>query len=422
MNINLVAPPTQSQAQRPQRIIQDTQTTTCVVVGGGPAGAVLSLLLARKGIAVVLLEGHADFDREFRGDTLHPSVMQLMDELGLAERLLQLRHSRIDSFTIQTTAGPVSPVSFRRLKTRYPYITMMPQKNFLEFLTAEAQRYPSFKLVMSARVEELIEENGVVRGVRYQTPQGWHELRAQLTIGTDGRFSRVRKLAGIEPIKTSPPMDVMWFNLPRTQPDAEGLMGRIGKGYILVMLDRAETWQIGYVMPKGSYQQVHAAGMAGLRQKIVDVAPELADRVDLLQDWKQVSLLSVESSRCPQWFKPGLLLLGDAAHVMSPVAGVGINYAIQDAVVAANVLSEPLKTGRLRMRDLRAVQRRREWPTRIIQGLQSMLQQRILAGVLDLSQPVEIPASLRLLSRVPFVRDIPARIMAFGVWPVHARL
>lgn len=402
-------------------VMLDSETTGCTIVGGGPAGAVLALLLARQSIPVVLLEAHADFDRDFRGDTVHPSVMQVLDELGLADRLLQLRHTKLDRLTIQTTSGPVSPVNFKRLKTRFPYITMLPQKHFLEFITTEAQRYPTFKLVLSARVEELIEEDGVVRGVRYQTPQGWHELRSLLTVGTDGRFSRVRKLAGIEPIKTSPPMDVTWFKLPRKPGDGEGVMGRIGKGFILVMLDRDDTWQLGYVIPKGSYQQVHAAGIEALRRKIVEVAPELADRVELLRDWKQIALLSVESSRCPCWFKPGLLLIGDAAHVMSPVGGVGINYAIQDAVVAANVLTEPLKRGHVRERDLRAVQRRREWPTRIIQAIQSLAQRRIMAGVLDLSKPLVVPPIARLLGRIPLLRDIPSRIMAFGVVPVHVR-
>lgn len=419
MSITHTSAPTRT--ERPAHTMLDAETTTCTIVGGGPAGAVLALLLARKGIPVVLLEAHADFDRDFRGDTVHPSVMQVLDELGLAERLLQLRHTKLDRFTIQTTSGPVSPVNFKRLKTRFPYITLMPQKNFLEFITAEAQRYPAFKLVMSARVEELIEEGGVVRGVRYQTPQGWHELRALLTVGTDGRFSRVRKLAGIEPIKTSPPMDVAWLKLPRRSDDGEGLIGRIGKGFILVMLDRDDTWQIGYVIPKGSYQQVHSAGIEALHRKIVAVAPELADRVALLQDWKQVSLLSVESSRCPRWFKPGLLLIGDAAHVMSPVGGVGINYAIQDAVVAANVLIEPLQRGQVRERDLRTVQRRREWPTRIIQALQAQVQRRVMSGVLDLSKPLNVPPIVRLLARIPLLRDIPARVMAFGVVPVHAR-
>jgi len=218
--------------------VRDVTSTTCVVVGGGPGGVVLSLLLARKGVDVTLLEAHPDFDREFRGDTLHPSVMEVMDQLGLADRLLELRHSKVSSFTIQTNEGPFSPVDLSRLNTKFPYITIMPQKSFLEFITDEAKQYPSFRLVMEARVRELIEENGVVRGVYYESEDGRHEVRAALTVGADGRGSRTRKLAGIEPKKTSPPMDVLWFRMPREDGDPAGVVGRFGRGHIAVMLDR----------------------------------------------------------------------------------------------------------------------------------------------------------------------------------------
>ena len=401
--------------------------TTCCVVGGGPGGAVLALLLARKGVDVTLLEAHPDFDREFRGDTLHPSVMEIMDELGLANDLLKLRHSKVETFTLQTAAGPFTPVNLSRLKTRFPYITLMPQKSFLEFITKEASRHPNFRLVMGARVREFVEEDGVVRGVRYENREGEeHEVRAVLTVGADGRGSRVRRLAGIEPVKTSPPMDVLWFKLPREEGDPEGIVGRIGRGHLAVMLDRDEYWQAGYVIPKGTFPELRHAGIEELRRRFAELIPEFADRLAHLTDWKQVSLLSVESSRCERWYAPGLLLIGDAAHVMSPVGGVGINYAIQDAVSAANLLSGPLAESQNRLVDLdvgylRAVQLRRELPTRAIQAAQSLMQRRVLAVALGSDEPFKPPLAMRLLLRVPVLRDIPARMVAFGLWPSRAK-
>ncbi len=417
--------PVSQQADTTEGVL-DVHRTTCCVVGGGPGGAVLALLLARRGIPVTLLEGHPDFDREFRGDTIHPSVMEIMDELGLADRLLQLRHTEIRTFTLQTAAGPFTPVDLSRLNTKYPYITMMPQTNFLEFITEEAKRYPNFRLVMSARVRELIEEDGVIRGVRYAGTAGRHEVRALLTVGADGRGSRVRRLAGFEPIKTSPPMDILWFRLPREAEDPEGAIGRFGRGHFAVLLDRFDYWQAGYVIPKGTYPELRAAGIEELKRAFAELIPEYADRLEHLEDWKQASLLSVESSRCPKWYRPGLLLIGDAAHVMSPVGGVGINYAIQDAVVAANVLAEPLKTAQSRLRDvdvryLAAVQRRREWPTRFIQRFQTLIQRRVLATALRSNTTFAPPVLLRLLLRVPILRSLPARIVGFGLWPVHVR-
>ncbi len=409
-----------------QTSVIGVERTTCCVVGGGPGGAVLALLLARKGVNVTLLEAHPDFDREFRGDTLHPSVMEIMEQLGLAEKLLELRHTVVRSFTLQTASGPFTPVNFTRLRTKYPYITMMPQTSFLEFITGEARRYPNFRLVMGARVRELVEEDGVVRGVRYESEDGRHEVRAILTVGADGRGSRVRRLAGFEPLKTSPPMDVLWFKLPRESGDPEGVVGRFGRGHLAVMLPRGDYWQAGYVIPKGTFPELRHAGIGSLKGGFAELVPEYADRIEHLEDWRQVSLLSVESSRCPRWYRPGLLLIGDAAHVMSPVGGVGINYAIQDAVVAANVLGDPLKSCQrwlvdLDPRHLAAVQRRRELPTRVIQRLQAVIQQQVLAPTLRSDEPFAPPAFVRLLLRVPIVRDIPARIVAFGPWPVRVK-
>ena len=392
--------------------------TTCCIVGAGPAGAVLALLLARRGVPVTLLELHNDFDRDFRGDTIHPSVMEIMDELGLADRLLALPHSKARTINLMTTSGPVAMIDFSSLKTKYPYITMLPQARFLEFLTAEARRYPHFRLLMDANAQELIEEDGAVRGVRYRgADEQLHEVRALLTVGADGRSSRVRRLAGFKLIKTSPPMDVLWFRLPRRAADGAGAAGRLGRGHILIMLDRAEQWQIGYVIPKGTYQQLRAAGLDELRRVVAELAPELGDRVGVLKDWDQVAMLSVESSRLARWYAPGLLLIGDAAHVMSPVAGVGINYAIQDAVVAANVLAAPLKAGAVRLRDLRAVQRRRIWPTRIIQSFQAMIQRRLIVPALNASSAFTPPALLRS----PILRQLAARFIAFGIWRVHVK-
>ena len=406
------------------------ERTTCCVVGGGPGGARLALFLARRGVDVTLLEAHSDFDREFRGDAIHPSVMEIMDQLGLADELLALRHAEVCAMTFETAAGPFTPANLGRLKTKFPYITVMPQARFLEFVTGEASRYPNFRLVMGARVRELVEEDGAVRGVRYEGVDGErHEVRAALTVGADGRGSRVRRLAGIEPKKTSPPMDVLWFKLPKEEgdPAGTGALARVGGGHVAILIDRFDHWQAGYLIPKGTYPKLRRAGIEELQRSFAGLVPEFAVRTGRLEDWRQISFLSVESSRCERWYKPGLLLIGDAAHVMSPVGGVGINLAIQDAVVAANVLAGPLTEGQARPKKdldvghLKAVQRRRELPTRAIQAVQSLIQRRVLAGALRSDAPFAPPLPARLLLRAPVLRDIPARIIAFGLWPVRLK-
>ena len=311
-------------------------------------------------------------------------------------------------------------VDFANLGGRFPFMTVMRQVEFLQFVAAQAGPYPDFKLVMGANVRELVESDSIVRGVRYQAKDGWHEVRALLTVGADGRFSRLRQLSRLPaPIKTSPPIDILWFRLPKRAGDPEGIMAGLNMGRGLVMLERTDHWQLGYVLPKGTYQQIHAAGLDAFRHTIGAIQPWLGGRLDELQDWKQCSLLAVESDRLPRWYRPGLLLIGDAAHVMSPIGGNGINYAVQDAAAAANILSGPLKRGRLSVRDLAAVQRRRDWPTRITQAIGTQIQNRILGPAITGGRRVPLPPAAAVLLRLPLFQRIPLAWIAYGLWPVH---
>ncbi len=379
---------------------RDLVETQCCIVGAGPAGAVLGFLLARAGVPVTVVESHSDFDRDFRGDTIHPAVMEIMDQLGLAEGLLKLRHSKIHAAVIRTPAGAVTMAEFRRLRTPYPFITMLPQVDFLEFITAKARAYPNFRLLMGRRVEQLVEEDGVIRGVRYRSDDGRHQIRAALTVGADGRGSLVRHLAGFRSVKTSPPMDVLWFRLPRYPTDVatESVTFRVQTGRLLIVFDRSDCWQVAYVFAKGTYQRLREAGLAALRTSIAELAPQFEDRVEALEDWKQVAVLSVESGFVKRWYRPGLLLIGDAAHIMSP-----------------------LGAGRIRLSDLAAVQRRRGWPTRVIQAFQSVAQKRLIAEALDSTRPFQLPLPLRLLRRAPMLNALLARLIGFGLWRARVK-
>ena len=388
---------------------------TCCIVGAGPAGVMLSLLLARAGVRVTLLEAQRDFDRDFRGDTIHPATLELLDQIGLAKRVHELPHVRAPSFRFISSVAIDEAAVFSRLPTPFPYMMIMPQARFLEFLVSEAQRYPHFKLVLGAHADRLIDENGRIRGVGYRSGDGGGEVRSLLTVATDGRFSRMRKLAALAPVPQSGAMEVLWFRLPRRPEDRHDEAAiDVGPRQIMAVLGRPQEWQFGYVGPPGRYRQIKADGLEAFRQSIAAMLPWLGDRVALLQGWDDISLLSVEASRLERWHRPGLLLIGDAAHVMLPVGGVGINCAIADAVEAANVLTEPLRRGQVEDRQLAEVQRRRERVTRFIQRFQSRIQQGMVAAF-ESGRMFRLPLALRLILRVPGLRNLPPRVPAFGV-------
>ena len=379
----------------------------------------LGFLLARAGIDVVVLEKHNDFLRDFRGDTIHPSTLELLDQLGLIDEFLKLPHSRVSHIRMQTTAGQALSISLDRLPSKFKYIAFMPQWDFLDFMTQHAAAFPSFTLLRNAEVTGLIEHEGHVTGLRYRDADGEHELAALLTVGADGRTARTREAANLPRLETSPPIDVFWFRLPRHRDEAEAVAGRLGPGLLLVMLDRDEYWQIAFVFPRGKAEEIRAKGLEAFRSDIVRVAPELADRVEGLKSWDDVKLLTVRVDRLLRWHKPRYLAIGDAAHAMSPVGGVGINVAIQDAVTAANVLWRPLSEGHVSERDLAEVQRRRERAVKTIQALQGAVQDRFLKPALMSQRAPSIPWVVQAVLRTPFLRDIPPRMIALGVDRPH---
>jgi 2-polyprenyl-6-methoxyphenol hydroxylase-like FAD-dependent oxidoreductase len=382
----------------------------------------LGLLLARAGLDVVVLEKHGDFLRDFRGDTIHPSTLEVLDELGLADEFLALGPTLTPVLQGRTPLGTVG-LDFRRLPTRFNYVAFIPQWDFLRFISEQAARFWGFHLRMNAEAYDLITEGGQVRGVRVREAVGELEVRATLTVAADGRSSVLRKRAGLPVVATSPPADVLWFRLPRRPGDPEVAQARVAGGGVLILLNRGEYWQAGYTIPKGAVQRLQAAGLPSLRAAIAERAPEYADRVEELNSWDQVRLLTVQADRLRRWYLPGLLCIGDAAHAMSPVGGVGINFAIQDAVEAANQLTEPLRAGRVGVSELAAVQRHRAWQVHLMQ----LIQARALDGALRLAAPARsrrpAPASLLLAAfpRVPWLRDLPARVVGLGFRRVHVR-
>jgi 2-polyprenyl-6-methoxyphenol hydroxylase-like FAD-dependent oxidoreductase len=405
--------------------MEKTLHTRCCIAGGGPAGMMLGLLLARAGIEVIVLEKHGDFLRDFRGDTVHPSTLDLMQELGLLQAFLQRPHNRAQDLHVTIAGRDMTIIDFKRVSTHCKFIALMPQWDFLDFLCAHAKTYPGFHLMQNAEVTGLLEEGGCVTGVQVDTADGPISIGADLVIGADGRHSTVRRAAGLVVHDIGAPIDVLWMRLPTASGDPADTGAHIGAGHFLVTIHRGDYWQCAYVIAKGGIDQIKARGLDAFRQELVRAAPIFAGRVDALHSWDDIKLLSVTVDRLQQWWKPGLLCIGDAAHAMSPIGGVGINLAIQDAVATANILAASLcnpTVDTIHLSPLLAqVQKRRSFPVRITQAVQVAIQNRLLLPTIvrgdDAS--IDIPFALRMLQRWPILRALPARLFAVGVRPEH---
>ncbi len=394
-------------------------TAACCIVGGGPAGMMTGYLLARAGIPVIVLEKHADFLRDFRGDTIHPSTLQLMDELGLYDRLLELPHHKVYAIKGRFGGMEATFADFTHLPTRAKFIALMPQWDFLNFLANEARAYPCFKLLMHTEATELIEKNGKIAGVIAKSPDGPVRILAQLVIGCDGRHAMTRAAAGFQVEDVGAPMDVLWFRLSRKQSDPEEPVGSFGLGHIFIMIDRGDYWQCGCVIAKGSIGRLRERGLKAFQDDLEMLAPFLKGRSKEVTSLDALKLLTVGVDRLTRWHRPGLLCIGDAAHTMSPIGGVGINLAIQDAVAAANLLAVPLCAGNVTEADLARVQARREPPTRRTQWLQVQVQNNVIKGVLGSTEALKPPFLLRLMKWFPALTRLPARALGLGFRPEH---
>jgi 2-polyprenyl-6-methoxyphenol hydroxylase-like FAD-dependent oxidoreductase len=400
-------------------LAMETLTTTCVIAGGGPAGMMAGLLLARAGVDVIVLEKHADFLRDFRGDTVHPSTLQILHELGWLQDFLKRPHQEISQVEGEIGTARLKVADFSHLPTAAKFIALMPQWDFLDFLAEKAKAYPRFRLMMQSEAKYLVTEKGRVSGLRVETPNGMVEIKAHLVIGADGRHSELRAASGLKVKELGVPIDVLWMKIAHRPEDSDVVLGRIVPGAVFVMLYRGDYWQCAFVIPKGSAEKVHAEGLDMFRARVALLAHR--DRVDEITSWDDVKLLTVAVDRLEQWWRPGLLFIGDAAHAMSPIGGVGINLAIQDAVAAANELAKPLRKKRVKPSHLAAVQKRRMFPTRMTQRMQVTVQNTVLAGVLGSSNTIRVPLIARLLQRWPLLRRIPARLIGLGFRPEHVK-